>query len=213
MSPTPGPSSVVGAGPAGDRRLLVVGLGNPEADYGGTRHNVGADAVRLLARRHHRDLDRNKRVRAETTEIRLPGGSRLALVVPFGFMNNSGGPVQAAARWYDTDPADVVVVHDEIDLPIGRLRVKHGGGMAGHNGLKDVARALGTPEYGRVRIGVGRPPGRGHGRQHVLRRVPPREREILDIVLEHAADAVELLATEGLEVTQNRYNGLDVDTP
>ncbi len=198
--------------PAGDRRLLVVGLGNPEADYGGTRHNVGADTVRLLARRHHRDLDRNKRIRAEATEVSLPGGPRLALVVPSCFMNQSGGPVQSAARWYDAEPADVVVVHDELDLPVGRLRVKVGGGNGGHNGLKDVDRALGTRDYGRVRIGIGRPPGRQPARDHVLRRFPPRDREVIDVVLEHAADAVESLATEGLEPTQNRYNALDVDT-
>lgn len=194
---------------SGDRRLLVVGLGNPEDEYGGTRHNVGADVVRLLARRHHRDLDRNKRIQAEATEVRVGDGASLALVVPSCFMNESGGPVQAAARWYSVEPADIVVVHDEIDLPVGRLRVKVGGGAGGHNGLKDVDRALSTRDYGRVRIGVGRPPGRQPARDHVLRRFSPRDRETIDIVLEHAADAVESLATEGLEPTQNRFNALD----
>jgi PTH1 family peptidyl-tRNA hydrolase len=197
---------------ADDRRVLVVGLGNPEADYGGTRHNVGADTVRLLARRHHRDLDRNKRIRAEATELTLSGGQRLALVVPSCFMNESGGPVQAATRWYDTAPSDVVVVHDELDLPVGRLRVKWGGGNGGHKGLKDVDRALGTGDYGRVRIGIGRPPGRQPARDHVLRRFSPRDREIVDVVLEHAADAVESLATDGVDTAQNHYNALDLDT-
>ncbi len=193
----------------GDRRLLVVGLGNPEDEYGGTRHNVGADVVRLLARRHHRDLDRNKRIQAQATEVRVGDGASLALVVPSCFMNESGGPVQAAARWYSVEAADIVVVHDEIDLPLGRLRVKVGGGAGGHNGLKDVDRALSTRDYGRVRIGVGRPPGRQPARDHVLRRFSPRDRATIDIVLEHAADAVESLATEGLEPTQNRFNALD----
>ncbi len=198
--------------PAGTHgtRHLVVGLGNPESDYAGTRHNVGADTVRLLARRHHRDLDGNKRIRAEATEVDLGGGVRLALVVPSCFMNESGGPVQAAARWYSVEPADVIVVHDEIDLPVGRLRVKLGGGHGGHNGLKDVDRALGTRDYGRVRIGVGRPPGRQPARDHVLRRFSSSDREVVDIVLEHAADAVEGLATEGLDAAQNRWNALDV---
>ncbi len=194
---------------SGDRRLLVVGLGNPEDEYGGTRHNVGADVVRLLARRHHRGLDRNKRIGAEAAEVRLRDGATLALVVPSCFMNESGGPVQAAARWYSVEPVDVVVVHDEIDLPVGRLRVKVGGGAGGHNGLKDVDRALSSRDYGRVRIGVGRPPGRQPARDHVLRRFAPRDREVIDIVLEHAADAVESLATDGLEPTQNRFNSLD----
>lgn len=195
--------------PPGDRRVLVVGLGNPEADHGGTRHNVGADTVRLLARRHHRDLDGNKRIRAEATEVTMADGTRLALVVPSCFMNESGGPVQAAARWYSVEPADVVVVHDELDLPVGRLRVKHGGGHGGHNGLKDVDRALGTRDYGRVRIGIGRPPGRQPARDHVLRRFSPRDREVVDVVLEHAADAVEGIASQGIEAAQNRWNSLD----
>jgi PTH1 family peptidyl-tRNA hydrolase len=189
----------------------VVGLGNPEDEYGGTRHNVGADVVRALAARHHRDLDRNRRIRAEATEVRLADGTTLALVIPSSYMNESGGPVQAASRWYSVDPGDVVVVHDEIDLPVGRLRLKVGGGPGGHNGLRDVDRALSTRDYGRVRVGVGRPPGRQPARDHVLRRFPPREREVIDVVVEHAADAVESLAQHGLEPTQNHYHALDLE--
>lgn len=192
------------------RRLLVVGLGNPEADYGGTRHNIGADVVRLLASRHHQSLSRNKRINAEAAEVRLGGDARLALVVPSTFMNLSGGPTQAAARWFSTEPADIVVVHDDIDLDVGRLRCKRGGGHGGHNGLKDVDRALGTRDYLRVRVGVGRPPGRQPARDHVLRRFTASERELVDIVAEHAADAVELLATDDLDAVQNRYHSLDV---
>lgn len=191
------------------RRLLVVGLGNPEADYGGTRHNIGADVVRLLASRHHTTLARNKRINAEAAEVRLGGQARLDLVIPSTYMNTSGGPVQAAARWYSSDLADIVVVHDDIDLDVGRLRCKRGGGHGGHNGLKDVDRALGTRDYLRVRVGVGRPPGRQPARDHVLRRFSASDREVVDIVAEHAADAVELLATDDVEAVQNRYHGLD----
>lgn len=189
-----------------DDRWLVVGLGNPEDEYGGTRHNIGADLVRLLARRHHRDLERNKRIRCEAAEVTV-GGVKLALVVPMSYMNRSGGPVQQAARWYDTTPERVVVCHDELDVELGSIRLKQGGGHAGHNGLKDVDRALGTPDFHRVRIGVGRPPGRMAGRDYVLRKFAPKEREVVDVTLEDAADAIEMLVREGLEPTQNRYHG------
>lgn len=198
------------AGTTPGRRLLVVGLGNPEADYGGTRHNIGADVVRLLASRHHTSLSRNKRINAESAEVRLADGSRLALVVPATYMNRSGDPTQAAARWFSAEPADIVVVHDDIDLDVGRLRCKRGGGHGGHNGLRDVDRALGTRDYLRVRVGVGRPPGRQPARDHVLRRFTATERELVDVVAEHAADAVEMLATDDLEAVQNRYHSLDV---
>lgn len=189
-----------------DDRWLVAGLGNPEDEYGGTRHNVGADLVRRLAARHHTDLSRNKRIRCEEAQLRL-GDHQVMLVVPSSYMNNSGGPVQQAASWFDVDPEQTVVCHDEIDIEIGQLRFKRGGGAGGHNGLKDVDRALGTPDYVRVRIGVGRPPGRMPAKDHVLRRFPPKEREEIDVTLEHAADAIELLVREGLEATQNRYHG------
>lgn len=197
-----------GTGDDPGRRLLVVGLGNPEADYGGTRHNIGADVVRLLAARHHRDLDRNKRINALTTEVRLAGGARLALVVPTCFMNQSGGPTQAAARWYSAEPADILVVHDDIDLEVGQVRVKRGGGHGGHNGLRDVDRALGTRDYLRLRVGVGRPPGRQPARDHVLRAFTSDEREVVDVVADHAADAAELLATSEVVTVQNRYHGV-----
>ncbi len=187
-------------------RWLVVGLGNPEDEYGGTRHNVGADTIRLLARREHRSLDRNKRIRCEEAQVRV-GGAKVALVVPMSYMNLSGGPVQQAAAWFGTEPDRIVVAHDDLDVEVGAIRVKCGGGHAGHNGLKDIDRALGTREYHRVRIGIGRPPGRMAGKDFVLRRFSPPDREQIDVALEHAADAVELLIREGLEPTQNRYHG------
>lgn len=188
-----------------DQRWLVAGLGNPEDEYGGTRHNVGADLVRLLAHRHHRDLDRNKRIRCEAAEVRL-GSVPVALVVPMTYMNRSGDPVQQAARWYSVPPERTIVAYDEIDLEPGDLRVKLGGGVNSHRGATDVDRALGTRESYRLRIGIGRPPGRQPVKDFVLKRFAPAERDEVDIALEHAADAVELLVTEGLEPVQNRYH-------
>jgi peptidyl-tRNA hydrolase, PTH1 family len=188
-----------------DDRWLVAGLGNPEAEYGGTRHNVGADAVRVLAAREHLALTRNKRVRCEVAET-TSAGHRLVLAVPTAYMNRSGDPVQAAASWFKVPPERTIVCHDDLDLPVGGLRVKRGGGHAGHNGLRDVDRALGTRDYLRVRIGIGRPPGRMPGRDYVLRRFPPADREVVDVTLEEAADAIVSLVTDGLEPTQNRYH-------
>jgi PTH1 family peptidyl-tRNA hydrolase len=189
-------------------RWLVVGLGNPGAEYAATRHNVGADAVRLLARREHTELARNKRVRAEVAEVRGigPTGVPAVLAVPTTYMNLSGGPAQSAAAWFKIPPERVIVLHDELDVPVGALKLKRGGGHAGHNGLKDIDRALGTRDYIRIRIGIGRPPGRMPSRDYVLRRPPPAEREAIDVVLEEAADAVVQVIGEGLEPAQNRYH-------
>lgn len=186
-------------------RWLVVGLGNPGPDYAATRHNVGADAVRQLAEREHRPLSVNKRVRCEIAEVRL-GAVPAVLAVPTSYMNRSGDPVQSAARWFKVPVERTVVLHDELDLPVGALKLKRGGGHAGHNGLKDLDRALGSREYLRVRIGVGRPPGRMPARDHVLRRFPAAERETIDVVLADAGDAVEQLLAEGLEPAQLRFH-------
>ena len=191
---------------ADDDRWLVVGLGNPEGEYGGTRHNIGADAVRALARREHATLSRNKRARCETAEVKV-AGVRLALAIPQSYMNTSGGPVQQAANWFKVPVERTIVLHDDLDVEFGALKVKRGGGPAGHNGLKDLDRALGSRDYLRVRLGVGRPPGRMPGKDFVLRRFSPAERETIDVTVEEACDAVVLLATQGLEPTQNRYHG------
>jgi peptidyl-tRNA hydrolase, PTH1 family len=190
---------------ADDDRWLVVGLGNPEADYGRTRHNVGADVVRAFARREHTDLARNKRVRCEIGQATV-AGQRFILAVPSSYMNRSGGPVQQAATWFKVPMERTIVCHDDLDLDVGSLRLKRGGGHGGHNGLKDLDRALGSRDYLRVRLGVGRPPGRMPGRDHVLRRFPPAERATIDVVVEDAVDAIVLLASEGLEPAQNRYH-------
>ncbi|QQM67113.1 aminoacyl-tRNA hydrolase [Actinomyces weissii] len=189
---------------------LVVGLGNPEARYARNRHNVGHMVVELLAGRAGSRLTRHK-ARAQVAEVRLgllPGGApgpRVVLAEPAAFMNLSGGPVKALAQFYGIDPtARLLVVHDELDLPAHQLRLKRGGGEGGHNGLRSVSQALGTRDYARLRVGVGRPPGRQDPADYVLSDFPSREREELAVTLEQAADAVEAVVTVGFEIVQQR---------
>lgn len=188
-----------------DDRWLVVGLGNPGPQYAETRHNVGADAVRILAERHGTGLKAKRRLKCEVAEVAAEG-LRFALAVPTTYMNLSGGAAQAVATWFKTPLERVIVCHDDLDLPVGTIRLKRGGGNAGHNGLADIDRALGSREYLRVRIGVGRPPGRRAAKDHVLRRFTAREREQVDVAIEEAADAAVVVAREGLEPAQNRYH-------
>ena len=188
-----------------DDRWLVVGLGNPGDRYQGTRHNVGADVIRSLAARAGGGIKANKRVRCEVAEATIEG-ARLVLAVPMSYMNRSGGPVQAAAAWYKVPADRIVVCHDDVDLDLGALRLKRGGGNAGHKGLKDIDRALGTRDYLRVRVGVGRPPGQMAAKDHVLRRFAPAEREQIATAVEDAGEAALGLVVDGLEPTQNRYH-------
>jgi PTH1 family peptidyl-tRNA hydrolase len=184
---------------------LVVGLGNPGLDYAGTRHNVGADTVHLLAERHGVKL-RHGRERAAAAEVHIAEG-RVALAVPHTYMNLSGEAVGPLVRRYGiTEPERLVVVHDELDLPAGRIKVKQGGGLAGHNGLRSIRAHLHTAEFLRVRIGVGKPPSREAGADHVLRRPGKAERTALEVAVVEAADAVELILDEGVDAAMTRYN-------
>jgi PTH1 family peptidyl-tRNA hydrolase len=185
--------------------LLVIGLGNPGEEYVKTRHNVGAEVVELLARRHGGKLRRQKE-RSLTDEVNV-GGRRMALAIPLTYMNLSGEAVAPLVRRYGVEPGQLVVVHDEMDFELGRLQVKNGGGLAGHNGLKSIVAHLHTQDFVRVRIGIGKPPGSRQGADHVLRRFSKAERQEIDVVLEEAADAVELILAEGVEVAMNRVNG------
>ena len=187
-------------------RWLVAGLGNPPPEYAGTRHNIGAEAVEALAAASGAGLTRNRRAGARTAEVRL-SGRPVVLAVPEGYMNTSGGPVGRTAAWYRVPPERLVVCHDDLDLPLGTLRVKRGGGHAGHNGLKDVDRVLGTREYLRVRLGVGRPPGSTAAAQHVLRAFGADERDVVATVLHEVGAVVASLVADGLEATQNRWHG------
>ena len=185
--------------------LLVVGLGNPGDEYARTRHNVGAEVVELLARRHGGKL-RGSKGRARGDEVRV-GDKRVALAIPLTYMNDSGEAVGALARRLGVEPDQIVIVHDELDLEPAVLRVKVGGGLAGHNGLRSIKQHLHTDEFIRVRIGVGKPPSKERGADHVLSRVSKREREAMDVTIEEAADAVECIVTDGVEAAMNRYNG------
>lgn len=197
-------------GAAAERRgtpadLLVVGLGNPGAEYEGSRHNVGAEVVDLLARRHGGVLKRT-RERALVAEVRI-GEARVALAFPQTFMNLSGESVARLVKRHGVDdPEKIVVVQDELDLPLARVKVKRGGGLAGHNGLRSIKAHLHTDGFVRVRIGVGKPDNREQGAHHVLKRVSKRERVDLDIAVEQAADAVELIVSDGIDAAMNRVN-------
>lgn len=183
--------------------LLVAGLGNPGPEHARDRHNAGWMAVDELARRH--DGSFRSKFSGRLAELRV-GEARLALLKPETYMNLSGGPVGAAARFFKVEPEALVVVHDDVDLEPGRLQVRLGGGLAGHNGLRSIAQALGTQEFLRVRVGVGRP-GRGDRRavaDFVLSRFEPEENG--EALIARAADAVEALATEGLDAAQRRFN-------
>lgn len=191
-------------------RWLVAGLGNPPGEYAGTRHNIGAELVERLADDTGRPLARNRRAGCRTAEARL-GGSSVVLAVPESYMNMSGGPVQRAAGWYRVPLERLIVCHDDLDLPLGEVRLKRGGGHGGHNGLRDVDRALGSRDYLRVRIGVGRPDGRASAADHVLRPFAADEAATVASVLTTAAEAVATLIADGLEPAQNRHHGRRAD--
>jgi PTH1 family peptidyl-tRNA hydrolase len=205
----PGRGASDGRGPAGpdEGPWLVFGLGNPGPSYAGHRHTVGHRVVQLLAERQRDSLRAHKSGRADVLEGRFDlGGPRVVLATGRCYMNESGGPVAALTRYYGIDPARLVVVHDELDIPFETLRVKLGGGDNGHNGLRSVRSALGTGDFYRVRVGVGRPPGRQSPADFVLSDYGSAERKLLPLQLERAADAVESLVRDGLEPTQARYN-------
>ena len=183
--------------------LLVAGLGNPGREYADTRHNVGFMVADELARRHGGSW--RGKFSGELSEVRADG-IRLALLKPQTYMNESGRSVGAAARFFKVEPEALIVVHDDVDLASGRVQVRLGGGLAGHNGLRSVAQQLGTSEFGRVRIGVGRPE-RGDQRpvaDFVLSPFPPEVD--VEALVARAADAVESVAWEGLDEAQNRFN-------
>ncbi len=187
--------------------LLVVGLGNPGEQYAGSRHNVGAQAVDVLVERHNGRL-RSSKEQAMTDLLRL-GDNQVAVAFPLTYMNESGRSVQLLVRRYGIDDlARLVVVQDELDLEPGQVRVKAGGGLAGHNGLRSIQSHLGSADFTRVRIGIGKPPSKERGADHVLRRVGKAERTELDIAVELAADAVETIAAEGVEAAMQQINGL-----
>ena len=181
---------------------LIVGLGNPGREYARTRHNVGAEAVELLASRRNANLklSRSKAIVAELGTV--------VLAVPTVYMNESGEAVGSLARKYAVTPDQIVIVHDELDLEPGVLRVKVGGGLAGHNGLRSINQHIKSQDFVRVRIGIGKPRNKEQGADHVLKRVPLQERQILDEAVARAADALELIIVSGTDVAMREYNAI-----
>ncbi|MBY4208230.1 aminoacyl-tRNA hydrolase [Rhodococcus fascians] len=184
---------------------LIVGLGNPGPQYEKTRHNVGFMVADALAGRVGSSFSSHKKSNSDIVQARLDGRS-VVVAKPRTFMNLSGQPVAALARFFSVDPANIVVVHDELDIDFGALRLKLGGGEGGHNGLRSISQHLGTKDYLRVRVGVGRPPGRMDPASFVLKPFSTPERKDLGVVIEEAADAAELLLKVGLEAAQNRVH-------
>ena len=185
---------------------LVVGLGNPGPKYAGTRHNVGEEAVTLLAERKGVTL-KGGRDNALIAETRF-GDDRVVLAFPITYMNESGRSVGAMVRRYRIEsPEFVIVLQDELDLPPCELKVKAGGGLAGHNGLRSIAQHLKSQDFVRVRIGVGKPDSKEFGKGHVLSKIPKRQREAFDATIGDAADAVEMIIAEGVDAAMQRFNG------
>ncbi|MCB5274212.1 Peptidyl-tRNA hydrolase [Arthrobacter sp. SO5] len=185
---------------------LIVGLGNPGAEYTHNRHNVGQMVLDELAARVGGGFKSHKS-RAQVLEGRLGiGGPRMVLAKPMSYMNVSGGPVSALARFYGIDPGHLIAVHDEIDIPFNTVKLKIGGGEGGHNGLRDISKALATKDYFRVRVGVGRPPGRMDTADYVLRDFSGTEKKELPFLIGSAADAVEALVSEGLLAAQQAFH-------
>jgi PTH1 family peptidyl-tRNA hydrolase len=185
-------------------RWLIAGLGNPGPGYAGNRHNAGYLTADLLAARAGARFKAGKS-RALTAEGRLTGQA-VTIIKPLTFMNDSGVAVAGISRYNRLDTEHIMVVHDELDLPYGTIRLKRGGGDSGHHGLRSVTAHLGTPEYYRVRIGIGRPPGRMDPAAYVLRDFSAAERKELPFLLDRAADAVEALLAGGLAAAQNAFH-------
>ncbi|MGX5697219.1 aminoacyl-tRNA hydrolase [Agromyces soli] len=184
---------------------LVVGLGNPGAQYAGNRHNVGQMVVDELAARLGAAFKSHKTPSRVAEGFLRPGGPKLVLAKSNSYMNTSGGPVSALAKFYDVPAERLIVVHDELDIPFDTVRLKQGGGHGGHNGLRDISKALG-PDYLRVRVGIGRPPGRQDAADFVLKDFSGTERQTLPNLISDAADAVEAVAEHGLVAAQQRFH-------
>ena len=193
---------------------LVVGLGNPGKKYEQTRHNVGQSAIDELCRRWNVSLREGKdKARVGETTLRDSAGNdhKVVFAIPMTFMNESGQAVRLLMKRhnlkFDSDIAQLIIVHDELDLEPGVVRAKVGGGLAGHNGLRSITSHLSTQDYARVRIGVGKPPSKEDGADHVLSRVPANERKVLDVAVEIAADAVQLILSQGAQAAMQQING------
>ena len=186
--------------------FLIVGLGNPGPDYSANRHNVGQMALAVLAARLNAPFKSHKSI-AQVAEARLGfGGPKIILAKSNGYMNTSGGPVSSLLKFYDIPISNLIVLHDELDIDAATIRVKQGGGHAGHNGLRDIISACGSNEFARVRIGIGRPPGQMQTADFVLKDFSATEKKELPLTLELAADAAEQIVEHGVLAAQQRFN-------
>ncbi len=186
--------------------FLIVGLGNPGPDYSANRHNVGQMALSVLADRLGASFKSHK-ANAAVAEARLNfGGAKVILAKPATYMNTSGGPVSALLKFYDLPLSNLIVLHDELDIPAQDIRIKLAGGHGGHNGLRDIIAACGSNEFARVRIGIGRPPGRMDTADFVLKDFSSVERKDLPVTLELACDAVEAIVNDGVQLAQTKVN-------
>jgi PTH1 family peptidyl-tRNA hydrolase len=189
-----------------DDLWLVIGLGNPGPEYANTRHNIGRMVLDELAGRASATFKSHK-THATVAEGRtVPGGPRYVLAKPNTYMNVSGGPVAQLLRFYSLPADRLIVLQDELDIPFDTLKLKFGGGHGGHNGVRDIIAAIGTGDFTRVRVGVGRPPGSRQAADHVLRAFSKDERAVLPSLITDAADAVELIASEGLSAAQLKFH-------
>ena len=189
-----------------DDLWLVVGLGNPGPGFAGNRHNVGQMALSILADRASSSFKNNKANAAVAEGRSGAAGPRLVLARPNTFMNVSGAPVAALLRFYKIEPSRLIVLHDELDIPFDSVRLKFGGGHGGHNGIRDIIAATGTGDFTRVRIGIGRPPGRQPAADFVLRDFSSEERGALPNLLEDAVDATQLISADGLTAAQLKFH-------
>ncbi len=187
---------------------LVVGLGNPGDQYAATRHNVGQMVIDELGKRHNLKFSTHKS-RTSIAAYKLGFGvdaHSVILAKSLGYMNETGGPIKALAQFYSTDPSKIIVLHDELDIDFAAIRTKQGGGDNGHNGLKSMTSSFGTPDYFRIRLGIGRPMGQQDPADFVLKQFSQREKKELPRFIDRGADVVEFLIEKGLELTQSKFN-------
>lgn len=190
---------------------LIVGLGNPEPKYNKTRHNIGFDAVDALAKVWQISLKENKRFQGLFAEGLATSGNKIRLLKPLTYMNRSGQSVRAVTDWYKINPQSVLVIYDDMDLPTGKLRMRLSGSAGGHNGMKSIISHLGSQDFPRLRIGIGKSNGGKEAISHVLGKFTPQEAKIVEEVLYTSVKAVELSLKEGIEKSMNRYNGFSLN--
>jgi peptidyl-tRNA hydrolase, PTH1 family len=190
---------------------LIVGLGNPEPKYDNTRHNIGFAAVDELAKVWQMPLKENKRFQGLFAEGVAQGGQKIRLLKPLTYMNRSGQSVRAVTDWYKVEPSSVLVIYDDMDLPVGKLRIRLSGSAGGHNGMKSIIAHLGGQEFPRLRIGIGKSDGEKTTISHVLGKFAPEEFKAIDEILYMSVKAIELGLKAGIEQSMNRYNGFSID--